>query len=452
MTTSTSLRIFLSYPRLEREVAEQVVAILVRYHHRMSVWWDNAIEPSRQWRKDIEDEIDRTDVFIVVVSEQSEASDFCRAETTRAERLHRERGRPRIIPLEVDDTKAEALGVGEAQAVAFQRWRTEADTIFTHNVIPAIDPTIATSRHRIREGLCGAVAELVDWAAATRGLPEAQAARLIDVAYGVVGCSDEPTDARARVLRGVAGLQLTRQRWRDMEGAAGAGISLLEPERTDNSEGAERDWALAGDLWLACALAQRRQGRISLTHIDAARQSFERIDDPLERAERLAQLHREVGTWEQASGNDSAAVDHFRASGALLQGLPSQRYHVAQASIKEAQVLLSRGDPAAAERKLAGVRALFKNPEVTSPRAAEVHRHLLITSAMVHASLGRDDAARRALGELGTARTPRTATDLWSIAGRAGLTKLLLRAPLRIRLPMLRAAYRIGQASERGRR
>ena len=84
--------VFVSYAHADRTAALDVAARLRAAG--CQVWMENSIAPGRDWRREIERAIDRSDLVVAVVSRSAYRSRDVRQELARAERTAK-----RIVPV-----------------------------------------------------------------------------------------------------------------------------------------------------------------------------------------------------------------------------------------------------------------------------------------------------------------------------------------------------------------
>lgn len=72
------LHVFISYSHKDEQYMEQLRNVLVPLVRtkEITVWADPLIEPGQEWRDEIFDNLDRADIFILLLSQKSVASDF----------------------------------------------------------------------------------------------------------------------------------------------------------------------------------------------------------------------------------------------------------------------------------------------------------------------------------------------------------------------------------------
>jgi TIR domain len=156
---SRKLAAALSYnlPRLGYEVFVDVVGL----------------QAGERWTEQLEHQIDTCDVFVILVSEGSLASDYVSRELARAVARNKQTERPRIVPIRIQFTRE--LQGDECVLDEFERldWQSKSDTPY---VIERIDESVSQAmpkpdgpplppRHRLRRGLPVAVKWIIAGAA-----------------------------------------------------------------------------------------------------------------------------------------------------------------------------------------------------------------------------------------------------------------------------------------------
>jgi WD40 repeat protein len=113
--------VFISYSRqADTELVDRLATAL--NERGQTVWVDRAdIYPSSPWRPEIEQAILETHVFVFAISPDSVASEYCRAELTRATELNK-----RIVPILVAETPIPSIPpqLAELHFMSFAEWHT----------------------------------------------------------------------------------------------------------------------------------------------------------------------------------------------------------------------------------------------------------------------------------------------------------------------------------------
>lgn len=104
-----SVLVFLSYAREDTVAAHQIRLDMESAGCR--VWIDKRVAPGEAWMREIESAIDRSDVFVALVSRAAYESYYVRAEQLRAKRKGK-----RIIPVILEDSDR-SLVVEPLQAI-----------------------------------------------------------------------------------------------------------------------------------------------------------------------------------------------------------------------------------------------------------------------------------------------------------------------------------------------
>ncbi|HKV54103.1 MAG TPA: TIR domain-containing protein, partial [Candidatus Binataceae bacterium] len=148
--TEPSRAVFLSYASEDAEAAERIADALRAA--RIEVWFDrNALRGGDEWDRKIRREIKDCALFVPIISANSEArhEGYFRLEWDLADqRSHMiARGRPFLVPVGLDETRAEDAGVPDS----FQRvqWTRLPDGATPHEFIERIDRLLSASQARV---------------------------------------------------------------------------------------------------------------------------------------------------------------------------------------------------------------------------------------------------------------------------------------------------------------
>ena len=84
-------KIFISYSRVDNEnkLVEDFVNRVRRMRRNDTVWWDDELRGGDVWWREILDQIKACDIFVYLLSNESVASPYCRAEYSEARRLQK---------------------------------------------------------------------------------------------------------------------------------------------------------------------------------------------------------------------------------------------------------------------------------------------------------------------------------------------------------------------------
>lgn len=97
-------QIFISYSRADRQFVDQFIPLIRRVYGNDSLWFDEDIHGGANWWQMILNEINKCDVFIYLVSNESIESPYCQAELREALRLNKQ-----ILPVIVRRLKPNYL-------------------------------------------------------------------------------------------------------------------------------------------------------------------------------------------------------------------------------------------------------------------------------------------------------------------------------------------------------
>lgn len=98
-------RIFISYSRADRYFIDSLIPLILRVYGNNSVWFDDNIHGGGHWWEMILSEINKCDIFIYLVSNESLESTYCQAELMEALRLNKQ-----ILPLVIRPLKPDYPG------------------------------------------------------------------------------------------------------------------------------------------------------------------------------------------------------------------------------------------------------------------------------------------------------------------------------------------------------
>lgn len=435
------MRLFLSYSRQDADFARFLRALVARAAPEADLWMDDRLDAGAPYPGTIQSQVRACDMFLAAASPRWRDSSWCQRELDWA----RARGAAvEIVPLIIEQVDLADTGLAAFQAIDMQRWRIDGDRVLRARWLRSLGApsTLAATAPGVHESM----REVVLWAARTR-TPDEVGRHLLDAATWQVATDPTAALPRARLLDAIAGLHLTRREWSEMRSATHAALELVREAgwpnpRYDASESgqlSDDDLGFLGELHTRLALGSRQIGdQAGVEHAYAALAVYGRIQEPLLRNEKSAQVHRELGTWAQERGDDQAAREHFRTSARLLEDLPSQRFHLYQARIKEAQVELARGDVQAAGALIESVAAHFApDSPLEAHLAHQVLPHFLLTEAAWAALAGLDDRARTALSRHAEARSKGSGGR--NHLRRAAISSLLA-LPTTMRLAAVRTA------------
>jgi hypothetical protein len=127
--------VFISYKREDEARVARIARALetALKGEGVEVWWDRGLPGGESWRANIEANLDKAAVVVVVWSRASVAPEghFVRDEAARG------RDRGILVPLLIDWVKI-PLGFGEVQAIDLVRWRGAARDPFFQDLLSAI--------------------------------------------------------------------------------------------------------------------------------------------------------------------------------------------------------------------------------------------------------------------------------------------------------------------------
>ena len=118
------VKIFVSYSRVDKPAAEEIVKRLRRVYGYDNVWMDDNLTGGDIWWDEILDGISACDIFLYLLSNESVNSPYCQAEYTEAYRLHK-----RIITAQIRDRTKLTDELAERQYVDMSDWMRDTDAL-----------------------------------------------------------------------------------------------------------------------------------------------------------------------------------------------------------------------------------------------------------------------------------------------------------------------------------
>jgi hypothetical protein len=213
-----------------------------------------------------------------------------------------------------------------------------------------------------------------------------------------------PPRGRAMIAAALAGQQVQRGRWEQLRQWAELAVTQLRDDGLADDLRSDEELAFLGERYTELALAERRLGdhRGAARHYQEAVERYRAIGDALLRQVLQAQVLREQGTLALARLRLDEARRCYADSRALLAAVPSERMHVAQSWIKQAQVELIAGRAADVDRCLAAAAEIVEAgsaPGQETPGThelfARVAAHYWKTRAFVALAGGRREELAR---------------------------------------------------------
>lgn len=328
--------------------------------------------------------IARCDVFMPVVSAAYALSEWCQREHTWLDEL---RPHAAFVPLRL---AADPVVFPNRLGVDFAAWALRGDRIVRETLIPVL-----------LGGRVGATAETLDGqavdalglardfqvlgAAVNRADLRAPADEaFVQIGVRLMQLRGMPARGRAMIAAALAGQQVQRGRWEQLRQWASLALAQLEEDAVADDARSDDELAFLGERCTELALAERRLGDHdgAARHYQEAADRYRAISDALLQRVRYAQVCREQGTLAIARLRLDEARRCYAESRALLAGLPSERMHVAQAWIKEAQVELIASRDADVDRCMATAAEIIEAPG--SPVEATPGVHELSARVAAH--------------------------------------------------------------------
>jgi len=122
--------VFLSYARVDRPLAEQLVVALEQAG--VTVWWDTLIEGGAEFAKSIEAALARSDAVVVAWSALSVGSDWVLDEASRGREMHK------LVPVSLDGTEP-PMGFRRYQSVDLRAWLAGDDDRAIDRIVRGIE-------------------------------------------------------------------------------------------------------------------------------------------------------------------------------------------------------------------------------------------------------------------------------------------------------------------------
>ena len=116
------VKIFISYSRVDRPAAEELVWQLRRVYGNDNVWMDDELTGGDIWWEEILDQVAACDIFLYLLSNDSVNSPYCQAEYREAYRL-----RKRIITAQIRDQTNLTDELAERQYIDMTDWQRKPD-------------------------------------------------------------------------------------------------------------------------------------------------------------------------------------------------------------------------------------------------------------------------------------------------------------------------------------
>jgi internalin A len=150
---SQPVRLFYSYSHKDETLRDELETHLklLQREGLVETWHDRKIEAGDRWKQEIDENLQRADIILLLVSADFIASDYCyKAEMQRALERH-EKGEARVIPVVVRDSNWKMAPFAKLQALpkdaeAVDLWRNR-DSAW-RNVSEGIQATVEEIRRR----------------------------------------------------------------------------------------------------------------------------------------------------------------------------------------------------------------------------------------------------------------------------------------------------------------
>jgi len=152
-----ALRVFFSYSHKDERLRDELETHLKILERRglIATWHDRQIAAGEEWKGEIDENLERAEIVLLLVSAAFVASDYCYdVEMTRALERH-ESGEARVVPVILRDCLWQKAPFGKLQALptdgkAVAKWR-DKDTVW-RNVAEGIELVVEQLRGSGRSG------------------------------------------------------------------------------------------------------------------------------------------------------------------------------------------------------------------------------------------------------------------------------------------------------------
>ncbi len=84
-----SMRIFISYSRVDRQLCVDLASRLRRVYGYESTWFDETLHAGEVWWQEILDQVAKCDIFLIMMTRETFDSEYCQAELKDARRLNK---------------------------------------------------------------------------------------------------------------------------------------------------------------------------------------------------------------------------------------------------------------------------------------------------------------------------------------------------------------------------
>jgi hypothetical protein len=101
LDTALLLNIFFAYSRVDSSYRERLDKHLsgLKRKEYINTWYDGKIEPGKEWEKEIDNQLSRADIILLLVSADFIASDYCYEHEMRKAISRHEKGDAVIVPV-----------------------------------------------------------------------------------------------------------------------------------------------------------------------------------------------------------------------------------------------------------------------------------------------------------------------------------------------------------------
>lgn len=408
---------FVSYSHQDGDFVDFLERGLVHYRDGIELLRDHSgLARSDALDAALRDMVSRCDVFLPVVSAAYTRSTWCQREYAWFSEL---RPDARLLPLRLFN---DATVFPNHLGVDFTVWATRGDRILCEVLVPTLRGNQATrllATPDLEPSLALEMAQdfhTLGVAVSRIDLPTEADRAFSQIGIRLMQMPGMPTTGLAIVASVLAGQQVQRGQWAALYRWASEALVHFGEYNTDLAKLSDEKLTFLSGRLMELALAERRLGLDD----DAGRHYAEAllgnsaIADPTLRCIHRAQVFRELGTLALARLKLSEARQMYEQSRELIDGIPSERMHIAQAWIKQAQVEIFMNRDVDAHRCIKQADEILHTSQSAAPSVpdtaaelqARVSAHYWKTRAWVDFTCGDRDALRRDVLEHARAISP----------------------------------------------
>jgi internalin A len=116
---SAGIRVFCSYSHKDEVLRAELDTHLTLLQRQsvIDLWHDRRIPPGKEWEPQIDEELDRADIILLLVSSDFIASNYCYAIEVKRAMARHDAGEARVIPVVVRDVDWHSAPFAKCQAL-----------------------------------------------------------------------------------------------------------------------------------------------------------------------------------------------------------------------------------------------------------------------------------------------------------------------------------------------